>query len=308
MIVGRIVAGIGNGINTATAPVWQTETSQLKWRGKLVVIELIMNIGGFCLSNWMTFGFSFLGGPISWRFPLAFQLVFIIILYATVPWLPESPRWLIAHEEEDQAYSILADLENKNKDDPFILAQHKEIVYTIQYERAHAVSWGQLLAGKTRGDKSGTCTLRRLLLGMAMRTKGAAAGTATNWIFNFMVVEITPIGIQNLQWKFYIIWTILNASFVPLTYFFYPETAGRSLEDIEDYFRKNPSVWVYREKEATKSKRPQHLIEKQLEDIRRASTADPVAFRRSSRVSITRDMDDPVNSGGKAVAGHKENA
>lgn len=92
MIVGRIVAGIGNGINTATAPVWQTETSQIKWRGKLVVIELILNIAGFSLSNWVTYGFSFVGGPISWRFPLAFQLIFIIILYATVPWLPESPR------------------------------------------------------------------------------------------------------------------------------------------------------------------------------------------------------------------------
>ena len=42
MIVGRIIAGIGNGINTATAPVWQSETSQLKWRGKLVVIEMIL--------------------------------------------------------------------------------------------------------------------------------------------------------------------------------------------------------------------------------------------------------------------------
>ena len=61
-----------------------------------------------------------------------------------------------------------------------------------------------------------------------MRTKGAAIGTATNWIFNFMVVEITPIGIQNLQWRFYIIWTVFNASFVPLMYFFYPETAGKS--------------------------------------------------------------------------------
>lgn len=57
MIVGRIIAGIGNGINTATAPVWQTETSQVKWRGKLVVIELILNIAGFSLSNWMTFGY-----------------------------------------------------------------------------------------------------------------------------------------------------------------------------------------------------------------------------------------------------------
>ena len=52
MIVGRIVAGIGNGLNTATAPVWQAETSQANWRGKLVVIELILNIAGFSLSNW----------------------------------------------------------------------------------------------------------------------------------------------------------------------------------------------------------------------------------------------------------------
>lgn len=92
MIVGRIIAGIGNGINTATAPVWQTETSAIKWRGKLVVIELILNIAGFSLSNWMTYGFSFVGGAVAWRFPLAFQLFFIIILYSTVPWLPESPR------------------------------------------------------------------------------------------------------------------------------------------------------------------------------------------------------------------------
>jgi MFS family permease len=58
MIVGRIVAGIGNGINTSTAPVWQGETSKASWRGKLIVIEMIMNIFGFSMSNWVTFGFS----------------------------------------------------------------------------------------------------------------------------------------------------------------------------------------------------------------------------------------------------------
>lgn len=51
MIVGRIVAGIGNGINTSTAPVWQGETSKASWRGKLIVIEMIMNIFGFMLST-----------------------------------------------------------------------------------------------------------------------------------------------------------------------------------------------------------------------------------------------------------------
>jgi hypothetical protein len=73
-------------------------------------------------------------------------------------------RWLIAHEYEDEAFQILADLENKSTDDPFVITQHKEIVYTVQYEQAHAVKWRDLLRGRT-GDKGGTKTIRRLLLG-----------------------------------------------------------------------------------------------------------------------------------------------
>lgn len=175
MIVGRIIGGIGNGLNTATAPVWQTETSQVKWRGKLVVIELITNIAGFSLSNWMTYGFSYVGGPVSWRFPLAFQLIFMVVLFSTVPWLPESPRWLIAHEYEDEAFSILADLENKDSNDPYILQQHKEIVFTVQYERENAPKWGDLLRGKT-GNKGGTCTMRRLILGAGTQFMQQFAG------------------------------------------------------------------------------------------------------------------------------------
>lgn len=123
----------------------------------------------------MTYGFSFVGGPVSWRFPLAFQLIFMIILYATVPWLPESPRWLIAHEYEDEAFSILGALENKEEDDPFILAQHKEIVYTVQYERDNAVPWSMLLRGKTN-DKGGTKTIRRLLLGAGTQAMQQLSG------------------------------------------------------------------------------------------------------------------------------------
>lgn len=121
---------------------------------------------------------------------------------------------------------------------------------------------------------------------LAMRTKGAAIGTATNWIFNFMVVEITPIGIQNLAWKFYIIWTVLNASFVPILYFIYPETAGRSLEDIDDYYRTDPPLLVFRDKDVTSTKRPEKYKVREEEEVRRASTADPMAFRRASKVSI----------------------
>lgn len=173
MIVGRIVAGLGNGLNTATAPVWQAETSKAAWRGKLVVIELILNIAGFSLSNWITYGLSYADGPVAWRFPLAFQFVFIFILFATVPWLPESPRWLIAHGQVKEAEHIIADLEAKSIDDAYVITESKEIQWAVQYEREHGVSWADLLRGRSG---KGTATIRRLLLGAGAQAMQQLAG------------------------------------------------------------------------------------------------------------------------------------
>ncbi|KAB8295094.1 hypothetical protein EYC80_007032 [Monilinia laxa] len=391
MIAGRIVAGIGNGMNTSTAPVWQSETSKASLRGKLVVVEMLLNVAGFSLSNWVTYAFSFLHGPITWRFPLAFQLFFVIILYATIPWLPESPRWLIAHGKVDEGRQIIADLEELDVTDERVTNDVNDIIYAVEYEQTYGVSWFDLLRGRT--GESGTSTIRRLLLGcgtqimqqlsginvtsyylptvlisvglsnslarllaacnsvsyliasslaipnverwgrrnlmmyaaagqavcyllitvllrfkeqegyphpkevgsaavsfffvyylffgfgwqgvswlypteinsLCMRTKGAALGTASNWIVNFMVVEITPIGIENLGWKFYIIWTIFNACFVPIIYFFYPETSDRTLEDIDRLFRENTSILVNRDPDAISKKRPARYFEAERE-------------------------------------------
>ena len=67
-----------------------------------------------------------------------------------------------------------------------------------------------------------------------------------------MVVQITPVGIANIGWKYYIIYAIFNglcfyilvasvidpclACFVPIIYFFYPETKGLELEDVDRLF------------------------------------------------------------------------
>jgi hypothetical protein len=59
-----------------------------------------------------------------------------------------------------------------------------------------------------------------------------------------MVVQVTPPGIANLGWKFWIIWACICFSFIPITYLFYPETANRTLEDIDRFFETKPGIIV----------------------------------------------------------------
>ena len=106
-----------------------------------------------------------------------------------------------------------------------------------------------------------------------------------------MVVEITPIGIANLQWRFYIIWTLFNFAFLPTIYFFYPETAARTLEDIDRFFRENHHILIHRDKKATSPKRPQEYIEHETNEVRRASSVDAAAMRKMSRVGALMDME-----------------
>lgn len=175
MLVARIIAGIGNGLNTATAPVWQAETSKASLRGKLVVLELVLNIAGFSLSNWVNYGFGYAEGSIVWRFPIALQLLFMIVLFATVPWLPESPRWLVNKGRIDEAEKIIADIEDKDIDDAWVVTQSKEVQLAANEERENAVPFKDLLRGRT-GNSKGTCVMRRLLLGMSSQALQQLSG------------------------------------------------------------------------------------------------------------------------------------
>lgn len=70
------------------------------------------------------------------------------------------------------------------------------------------------------------------------RTKVQAIASGWNWMFVFTVVKITPISFDNIGWRTFIIFAVLNAAFIPMVYCFYPETQGITLEDIPLLFSK----------------------------------------------------------------------
>ncbi|KAL6308270.1 general substrate transporter [Sparassis latifolia] len=74
------------------------------------------------------------------------------------------------------------------------------------------------------------------IAGLRIRAPANALSTASNWVFNFVVVMVTGPSFNNIGWRTYIVFAALNAFIVPVVYFFFPETAGRSLEDIDVIF------------------------------------------------------------------------
>ncbi|KAI1619783.1 general substrate transporter [Exophiala viscosa] len=71
---------------------------------------------------------------------------------------------------------------------------------------------------------------------LTIRSQAAALATSSTWIFTFLVAEITPIAISNIEWKTYLIFGCLNFAFFPIIYLFYPETKGKTLEQIDLLF------------------------------------------------------------------------
>ncbi|KAL4893233.1 putative MFS sugar transporter [Aspergillus ambiguus] len=93
------------------------------------------------------------------------------------------------------------------------------------------------------------------ILPLHARAKGTAIGISSNWIWNFFVVMITPVIINRLQWKAYLIFMCTNFAFVPLVYFCYPETAKFTLEEIDFLFTNPDKSAVKLSKELRRERR-----------------------------------------------------
>jgi hypothetical protein len=64
-------------------------------------INILTNDTGVMMSYWIDFGFSYLEpSTVSWRFPIALQILFALIILMFIMGLPESPRWLIMKGKE----------------------------------------------------------------------------------------------------------------------------------------------------------------------------------------------------------------
>ncbi|KAB8233750.1 general substrate transporter [Aspergillus alliaceus] len=358
-IVARLVLGVGTGGYVATVPVWQAEISQAKKRGAHVVTDGIFIGAGIAISLWIDFGFYFVkGNSVSWRFPLAFQVILSLIVMAFITVFPESPRWLVKMGRQEEAREILAALADQEPHAEDINMALRDIERSLAlsgsgswkdmltmgeqrlFHRTVLAAAGQMfqqmcginlitfyattifeqylglspiqsrilaasmtltqplggflafftidrlgrralmlwsaagmsasmavLAGTTSvKDSTGTLVAAVVFLfvfefiftvgysgltflyatevaPLQLRAAISAVSTAAVWTFNFLLAEVTPVGFNTIGYQYYIIFAVLNAAIVPVVYFFFPETNGRTLEEIDEIFLQSKSVF-----------------------------------------------------------------
>lgn len=154
LVVGRLICGIAIGIASAQVPVYISELSPTKLRGRLVGCQQWAITWGIMIFYYVSLGCSYAGdqdgrSTITFRLPWGLQMIPALFLMCMVPFMPRSPRWLASKGRYEEARQVLA-LVHANGDisSPLVIAELKEIQDSIEAESGEGSGFTDLFKGK----------------------------------------------------------------------------------------------------------------------------------------------------------------
>ena len=115
-LIARVLGGIGIGVSTVAAPLYISEISPPRYRGRLAGMfqfNIVFGILVAYLSNALLAGI----GDQAWRWMLGVAAFPSFIYTLLTLWLPESPRWLIARKGDlTAAHRVLCQINPEASD------------------------------------------------------------------------------------------------------------------------------------------------------------------------------------------------
>lgn len=95
------------------------------------------------------------------------------------------------------------------------------------------------------------------------RATGMSMAATANWLFNFALGLFTPPAFRNIKYKTFIIFGVLCIGAAAQAWFSYPETCGKTIEEIEELFADGgPRPWNTKKGESRLDAEIQAVIEK----------------------------------------------
>ena len=136
-VLARILIGFSTTASVISGSAYLAET--LPWEKRawgLALFNDFYYVGAIAGAG-VTYGSFKLSGTWSWRLPSLLQIVWGVASIALLPWMPESPRWLVDQGRGREALVVLANV-NADGDtrDDLVRLQYRQICDTIRYERA----------------------------------------------------------------------------------------------------------------------------------------------------------------------------
>lgn len=91
------------------------------------------------------------------------------------------------------------------------------------------------------------------ILPFQLRAKGLAITLSTDAVACFFNQYVNPVAFSVLQWKYYFVYVGCLVLFFLLAYFLFPETKGRSLEEVSRIFDRKDEMDNVKEKHGEKN-------------------------------------------------------
>ncbi|GLJ23711.1 hypothetical protein SUGI_0449310 [Cryptomeria japonica] len=237
LMVGRLVAGMGVGYALVIAPVYTAEVAPASTRGTLTCFpEIFINLG-ILLGYVANYAFQGLPAHYSWRVMLGMGVIPPFFIGVFVLFMPESPRWLIMKNRNEDAMKVLLRTSDSEAEAEERLAQ---IMEGIQYAQKNLKKGGQSSEVdplKSEGEGTWgelifkpTLTIRRMLMvGLGVQFFQQASGIDATVYYSPVTFKKAGIKSQNAILGATMAMGFVKTGFIVLAAFFIDKVGRRPL-------------------------------------------------------------------------------
>ncbi|RLV90389.1 Myo-inositol transporter 1 [Spathaspora sp. JA1] len=190
MIVGRFVLGWGVGIGSFIAPLMLSELAPAKYRGRLIVTNVMFITGGQLIAYLINWGLTRVAH--GWRVSVGLCMVPPVFQFVLFWFLPDTPRFYVMNGEIEKASEVLRKV-HKDPSEGFIESTIEEMISSNSNVPGNGPlqkSWESIkIIHNTPGN------LRALILACGLQ--GIQQFTGFNSLMYFSATIFETIGFNN---------------------------------------------------------------------------------------------------------------
>jgi sugar porter (SP) family MFS transporter len=219
IVVGRLIAGVGVGFESAIVILYMSEICPKQVRGALVAGYQFCITIGLLLAACIVYGTEKYDSMKSYQIPIGLQFPWAVILGGGLFFLPDSPRYFVKKGRIEDAIDALARVRGQPKDSKYVQSEIAEIVANEEYERQiiPSTSWFGSWANCFKGSLwDGKSNLRRTILGTSMQMM--QQWTGVNFIFYYSTPFLKSTGAISNAFLISLIFTLVNVFSTPLSF------------------------------------------------------------------------------------------